>query len=336
MPHETNITHHAREIMHPITNGFFERIEFEPYGTLRLIGWTRGPMPKVNLVINSKPHAPVRHFRRLRHDLYNIHNDADRFHGFAIEFDVESKYKTDTNKGAVYCEETRFELLQLELDLLHTFKPGYSELLSGKRVLHRNDIYNVGFPTDDLHPDIVELALQLSGTTLDIGCGAGPFVRLLRSKGISALGLEIDRKEIKSSLRNDVAPFIKLYDGSLPLPFASGSFDSVLCTEVLEHVPNYEQLISEIARIVTKKVVITVPDMSCLPAGSCSGFIPWHLLEGSHVNFFNPVSLRELLSHYFDSVTLFQLAHSRVNGIFMPGSMGAIAEKVNTKAQALA
>jgi SAM-dependent methyltransferase len=42
---------------------------------------------------------------------------------------------------------------------------------------------------------------------------------------------------------------IDVYASGLHLPFASGSFDSVLSTEVLEHVPEPKQLFSEAARV---------------------------------------------------------------------------------------
>ena len=43
------------------------------------------------------------------------------------------------------------------------------------------------------------------------------------------------------------------------LPYDDGSFDVVLCSETLEHVPGYESATAELLRVARKAVVITVP-----------------------------------------------------------------------------
>lgn len=48
------------------------------------------------------------------------------------------------------------------------------------------------------------------------------------------------------------------------LPFADGGLDAVFCCQVLEHLP-YEMFVSalhELARVVTRRVVISLPDVS--------------------------------------------------------------------------
>ncbi len=43
------------------------------------------------------------------------------------------------------------------------------------------------------------------------------------------------------------------------LPFDDNSFDVVLCSETLEHVPDFQQAVNELIRVCRKAVVITVP-----------------------------------------------------------------------------
>jgi hypothetical protein len=43
------------------------------------------------------------------------------------------------------------------------------------------------------------------------------------------------------------------------LPFADNQFDLVVCSETLEHVPEHTKAISELIRVASKAVVITVP-----------------------------------------------------------------------------
>jgi ubiquinone/menaquinone biosynthesis C-methylase UbiE len=101
----------------------------------------------------------------------------------------------------------------------------------------------------------------------------------------------------------------------------------VVASEVIEHIPDYEMALSEAARVCRNQFAITVPDMACLPYGHAKRCIPWHLLEATHVNFFNHRSLKKMLAPHFRSIQLFQIAGGEIEGTFMPGSLGAIATK---------
>lgn len=49
-------------------------------------------------------------------------------------------------------------------------------------------------------------------------------------------------------------------DEGLPnLPYADNSFDTVICSDVLEHIGPHKQAIGELLRIAKKKIIITVP-----------------------------------------------------------------------------
>jgi len=173
----------------------------------------------------------------------------------------------------------------------------------------------------------LKLAFLLRPNILDFGCGNGVLVRAYRAAGMDASGIELARPPINETLCPDVAPFIKLYDGSFPLPFADRQFESVIATEVIEHIPDYPTALEEIARVCRSTFAITVPDMTCVPIGRRRGFVPWHLLEATHVNFFNHRSLAKALAPHFRSIRFFQIARGELEGQFMPGSLGAMATK---------
>jgi SAM-dependent methyltransferase len=69
------------------------------------------------------------------------------------------------------------------------------------------------------------------------------------------------------------------------IPIASHTFDLVLCTEVLEHVQEHEQALSELARVITPGgwLVITVPTPPAIPDRA-------HVREG-----YQPEELRQML-----------------------------------------
>lgn len=98
-----------------------------------------------------------------------------------------------------------------------------------------------------------EFAPQLTGQLLDVGCGSKPYSSLFDVD--SYVGLDIDSD---ISRRRGIAEFY--YDGKT-FPFEDGSFDSVLCNQVLEHVFNPDEFLGEIARVLKPggRLLLTVP-----------------------------------------------------------------------------
>lgn len=85
---------------------------------------------------------------------------------------------------------------------------------------------------------------ELSGRLLDVGCGTKPYRELFATKDYT--GLDIDTERTRNLGVADV-----FYDGDT-FPFPDQSFDSVLCNQVLEHVFNPEQFLSEIYRVLAQ------------------------------------------------------------------------------------
>jgi len=94
------------------------------------------------------------------------------------------------------------------------------------------------------------------GDVLDVGCGQSPYRFLLDRQSTRYTGIDIfDAEKFDYSNLEVVA-----FDGE-HIPFPDASFDAVICTEVLEHAPNYQQLIDEIHRVMKNGVeaIFTVP-----------------------------------------------------------------------------
>jgi hypothetical protein len=183
----------------------------------------------------------------------------------------------------------------------------YSHLHLHAQVVGREGIYGFGPPSPVVSDEVLQLARTLPPPVLDFGCGAGALVRALRRRGIEAYGLELDADRIRDSLFDEVRPFVTLYDGALPSPFATRQFASVVCSEVLEHIPGPEAALAELVRLASTALMITVPDMSAIPRGFPHGVVPWHLLESTHVNFFTQHSLLALLAPYTADVEVSRL-----------------------------
>jgi SAM-dependent methyltransferase len=216
--------------------------------------------------------------------------------------------------------------LRFEADF-NFLSPHYRPLLSTREVLHREHIYGSGPPNATVHPEVLELAKQLKGPLLDFGCGRGALIGELQQLGIEAYGLELDSAIIRESIPRQRIGAIVLYDGSFPAPFEDGRFRSIMCSEVLEHVPDYQSAIRDIARLAIETVIFTVPDMSAIPIGFRHGAVPWHLLEGTHVNFFTQQSLKQALQAHFSKIEFGRVGLSHFNGSMFYVSLVAVCSK---------
>ena len=96
----------------------------------------------------------------------------------------------------------------------------------------------------------------INGKTLDIGCGAKQYEKLFK-KTSEYIGIEIETDLQK---KREIADYF--YDGK-KIPFKDESFDSILSFQVLEHIFEPQDFLSE-AKIVLKPgghMLVTVPFM---------------------------------------------------------------------------
>lgn len=78
------------------------------------------------------------------------------------------------------------------------------------------------------------------------------------------------------------------------LPFASGSFDSILCFETVEHFPDPERLVAELGRVARPgaHLILTTPNVLWEPVHALAAVLKLHHSEGPH----RFVSLKRLRS----------------------------------------
>jgi ubiquinone/menaquinone biosynthesis C-methylase UbiE len=98
---------------------------------------------------------------------------------------------------------------------------------------------------------------SMQGKLLDVGCGNSPFKFLVNNKTCQYIGIDIagaDNFDYKNA-------GIITFDGE-NIPFDDESFDNILCTEVIEHIPNPEKIIAEMHRVLK-------------PNGFCIITLPW-------------------------------------------------------------
>ena len=115
----------------------------------------------------------------------------------------------------------------------------------------------------------------VNGKLLDVGCGNKPYAGIFEARVQQYIGLEKGRTRYKHA---------DVWGDVLALPFRDGTCDTVLCNQVLEHVPQPQLAIDEMARVLRPDgyLILTAPHI-------------WGLHEVPHDYFrFTPYGLRHL------------------------------------------
>ena len=106
-----------------------------------------------------------------------------------------------------------------------------------------------------LYRAILKNAEKLDGKMMDFGCGSKPYKPLFHN-ATEYIGVDF-AGDGHSHVNENIDVF---YDGKT-LPFPDNTFDSILTTEVLEHVFNLEEILKELNRVLKSggKILITLP-----------------------------------------------------------------------------
>jgi ubiquinone/menaquinone biosynthesis C-methylase UbiE len=106
---------------------------------------------------------------------------------------------------------------------------------------------------------------------LDLGCGDGYFIFLVRSKfeecyGVDVSSMRIEKAKLTANNLQCESNFSN-HDIDTILPFADSFFDVVTCMSVLEHVINPPNVIDEVYRVLKPggSFLLQVPNFAWLP-----------------------------------------------------------------------
>jgi 2-polyprenyl-3-methyl-5-hydroxy-6-metoxy-1,4-benzoquinol methylase len=300
--------------------GCIDSVDVESSGLIRVNAWTAGdPSPLLALtVLADQRDLPMAHwYRTYRPDVARELQIGDEFLGVTMEYVAA----TDSIQTIVLrLANDAVELVNLAMELR---TPAYGNLFTDGRVLRRDDIYSHGPPSAAPSAEVLSMASTLPGPVLDFGCGAGSLVRELRSNGMDAHGIDLRTGEISAAIGQDVMPHVTLYDGDLPLPFPDKLFASSTMIDVMEHLEDFDSVLEELRRLTREQVLITVPDMSAVPLCAPHGVVPWHLLEGTHKQFFTQSSLSAAVRRHFRNFQIYRFHPLYVNGTRMYVNLAA-------------
>jgi SAM-dependent methyltransferase len=148
------------------------------------------------------------------------------------------------------------------------------------------------------------MGLAKGDKVLDLGCGEGRHViSAYMEFDIQAVGVDLSFDDLKISAErftqfsepsNGNKSFSLSASNALSLPFASNSFDAVICSEVLEHIPDYQAVLAEITRVLKPKGVFATSVPRAWPEKICWALSrAYHEVEGGHIRIFNARTLRK-------------------------------------------
>ncbi|GAA3541701.1 methyltransferase [Aeromicrobium flavum] len=142
---------------------------------------------------------------------------------------------------------------------------------------------------------------------IDVGAGAGRHSYEALRRGAHVTAFDLDEVELKGvedmfgamALEGEVPPGgsgqVKV-GNILEMPYEDGSFDVVLASEILEHVPEDVQAISELERILAPGGVLAVTVPRWMPEAVCWKLSDeYHANEGGHIRIYKADELRAKL-----------------------------------------
>jgi 2-polyprenyl-3-methyl-5-hydroxy-6-metoxy-1,4-benzoquinol methylase len=154
-----------------------------------------------------------------------------------------------------------------------------------------------------------ELFTQADPTSLlDVGCGEGVLTQqwaLRLGDERRVVGIDLDDPALHAEWSKRTAPNLSYHVMKAEnLPFADDEFDTATAIEVLEHVPDPEHTVAEMARVGQRWLLVSVPREPLWRALNVARGAYWKDLGNTpgHVNHWSKRSFVALLSRHGDVV----------------------------------
>ena len=143
---------------------------------------------------------------------------------------------------------------------------------------------------------------------LDVGCGEGVLThqwaqRLGDQKRV--VGIDLDDPALHAEWAKRTAPNLEYRVMKAEnLPFADGEFDAAAAIEVLEHVPDAEHTVAEMARVAKRWLLVSVPREPLWRGLNMARGAYWRDLGNTpgHLNHWSKRSFVALLSRHGEVV----------------------------------
>jgi SAM-dependent methyltransferase len=140
-------------------------------------------------------------------------------------------------------------------------------------------------------------------SVLDVGCGEGVLTRdwAERLGDGRIVGIDLDDPKLRAEWDKRARPNLEYRaEEATRLSFGDGEFDMATAIEVLEHVPEPEETLREMARVAERYLLVSVPREPIWRMVNMARGAYWKSFGNTpgHVNHWSKVSFKSLLTQY--------------------------------------
>ncbi|TRZ94638.1 class I SAM-dependent methyltransferase [bacterium] len=130
-----------------------------------------------------------------------------------------------------------------------------------------------------------------SGRILDVGCNDGSLLSLLRDHGWSGIGIEMNTEMAKFATSQGLEVINKPFNQA---PFADNSFDLIVMSHILEHMPDLGETLKRIRKLLRAGgyLLVIVPNYGCHLVRLIEGIRWIGFIPGQHIWYFTKKSLK--------------------------------------------
>lgn len=241
----------------------------------------------------------------------------DSYNNYLIQFFIDGKPndKYFENVTCPICNQDEISN-SIEIDLFNYVKCSYcgtiynTPQLKSKHLRkmyaegeYNNYVKSLTIPSDDIRKNLTEVRkvdqvdalFSSSGSILDVGCGAGVFLKIALDRGWECTGIELSKSGIYASQEKG----IKVFEESFENFESENKFDCITFWGVLEHVPHPMEYIRKAAGFLKENgvIIFEVPSADSILMQYLLRFKlkPYRFIESArHLSFFTKKSLEIL------------------------------------------
>lgn len=111
-----------------------------------------------------------------------------------------------------------------------------------------------------LNYSIISNMIEQGASVLDLGCGDGTLLKLLKDKGINARGIDISQDNVVKCLEKGLSVFQGDIDEGLQ-EYPDKSYDYVILNQTLQSTEKPDYVMQEMLRV-GKKIVVSFPNFA--------------------------------------------------------------------------
>ncbi|MFD0963102.1 class I SAM-dependent methyltransferase [Pseudofulvibacter geojedonensis] len=165
----------------------------------------------------------------------------------------------------------------------------FSTEVTSSKIKSDNALYQRTFKAYEI------VSTLINGNVLEIGCGEGYAIELLKQKATSLTLVDKSKSSLQKIKKTH--PNLTIYQSRIPplIQIKDNTFDSVISFQVIEHIKDYNSYLKEIKRVLKPggKAYLTTPNKIHTIARN-----PWHYKE------FSKDELETITKKHFNQISI--------------------------------